>query len=282
MGGSQDKVSALPEEPSAAATPDASSEIKASEVSPAAAGRVNNGKKTSEKPFVDRITKSDLWMIGLTGTIAVGGLISAVIFGYQLSEMRSASELTRQGIALSKQSLDASRDALIASQRPWVSAELSINGPFTFNEEGAQISIGVTLKNHGHSPAANVRDFVVLDLGTSEKSIQICEARRARFLTNFTTTIFPEETIAHSRIASVDQNDLKTATARRNIIAPFIMACVDYLSQIDNTKHQTRITIDLVRAPTKENPHFAIKVGAGDVPASDLSLEPLLGNQKAD
>jgi hypothetical protein len=276
-----------PTKSSAGATPDASSEINTSEVPPTALGKVDNGDSsirtpTSEKPFVDRVTKSDLWMIGLTGTIAVGGLISAVIFGYQLSEMGSASELTRQSIALSKQSLEASRDALIATQRPWVSAELSINGPFTFNEEGAQISIGVTLKNHGHSPAANVRDFVILDLGAGEKGSEICEAQRGRFLTNFTRTIFPDETIAHSRIASVNKDDLKAATARRDIIAPFITTCVDYLSQLDNTKHQTRITIDLVRNPTKENPYFAIKIGSGDVPASDLSLEPLLGNQKAD
>jgi hypothetical protein len=56
----------------------------------------------SDQTLVDRINRSDRWMIGLTTVIAAGGIISAVIFGWQLSimkgqldEMHVASALTR-------------------------------------------------------------------------------------------------------------------------------------------------------------------------------------------
>jgi hypothetical protein len=41
----------------------------------------------SEKALVDRITRSDRWMIGLTAAIAFSGVLSAVIFWRQLNAM---------------------------------------------------------------------------------------------------------------------------------------------------------------------------------------------------
>jgi hypothetical protein len=42
----------------------------------------------TEKDFVDRINRSDRWMIYLTASIAFSGLISAAIFGWQLHVMQ--------------------------------------------------------------------------------------------------------------------------------------------------------------------------------------------------
>src|SRR5208337_2224025 len=58
-----------------------------------------NQQAISQKVLVDRINRSDFWMIILTAAIAFSGLVSAVIFGKQLiamngqlAEMRAARE----------------------------------------------------------------------------------------------------------------------------------------------------------------------------------------------
>jgi hypothetical protein len=43
--------------------------------------------------------------IGLTGARAIGGIISAVIFGFQLHEMKVAGDLTRQSIEISQRAI---------------------------------------------------------------------------------------------------------------------------------------------------------------------------------
>jgi hypothetical protein len=51
--------------------------------------------------LADRVRKSDRWMIGLTAAIAIGGIVSAVIFGFQLHEMKVAADLTKESIDIS-------------------------------------------------------------------------------------------------------------------------------------------------------------------------------------
>jgi hypothetical protein len=47
-----------------------------------------NQAAITNQALVDRINRSDRWMIGLTAVIAAGGIISAVIFGRQLTVMQ--------------------------------------------------------------------------------------------------------------------------------------------------------------------------------------------------
>jgi len=229
----------------------------------------------SEQAFVDRIRKSDRWMIGLTGAIAVGGLISAVIFGYQLREMQTASDLTREGIRISA-------ETLIATQRPWVSIEMTILGPLTFDANGAGINIGVTLKNDGHSPAMHVRNFVTLDPDTAgHKGPDFCELQRTQTAQNFAQVLFPEDTVLDVHTARADSGEIKRAMQRTGI-NPLITACVDYLSEFNNIRHQTKLTANLLKKITTPGGIAAIKPNEGNVPKSDLYLEQIFGAHTAD
>lgn len=182
----------------------------------------------SEQAFIDRIKSSDRWMIGLTGLIAAGGLISSIIFGFQLHEMQTAGHLTQESIRISEESLKVGRDTFIAGQRPWVSIKMSIFGPLIFDKSGAEIKIGVRLKNHGHSPALNVRDFVILDPAVSgQKGHLFCEAQRKRSGSNFARVIFPDDAVSEILTAFANTNEIKNATLRNGTIAPTITACVD-------------------------------------------------------
>lgn len=103
----------------------------------------------SEQALVDRITRSDRWMIFLTAVIAVGGLLSAVIFGYQLHEMKVAAELTRESIAMSKAALAIGQRAIVFVK----------DSPWRFVTENGQIKTWVVSplwENAGNTPTQNL------------------------------------------------------------------------------------------------------------------------------
>jgi hypothetical protein len=237
----------------------------------------------SEKAFIDRIKTSDRWLIGLTGLIAAGGLISAIIFEYQLREMQTASYLTRESIRISEEALRVSRDTFIATQRPWLSVEMTISGPLVFDSNGAQIDVGVQIKNHGHSPAMNARELVVLDPAVSgRKGSDFCELLRKRSETPFARVIFPGDTISEIHGARADNAEIKNALLRNGTIAPTITACVDYISRFDNVRHQTQVTASLLKALRTPDDVASINPSQGNVPKSDLHLENIFDAEKAD
>lgn len=231
-------------------------------------------------------------MIGLTAAIATGGLISAIIFGYQLREMQAAGDLTRESIKISEEALKNSRQTLISAQRPWISIDMTLSGPLTFDQNGAEIKIGLQLKNHGHSPALNVRHFVIFDpTPGGRKGPDFCEQRRARRATfqadNMTDVepaeiIFPYDTVSHSYTAGADATEIKIATQRRDTISPIITVCVNYASKFDDVQHQTQLNGWLLKVPTVEDQSFAIKLGEGTIPKSDPQLLLIFGSQRAD
>lgn len=263
---------AEPSEAKAAASGQSSSTVETS-----------NSAPISEKIFIDRIRRSDRWMIILTAVIAVGGLLSSIIFGYQLREMKIASDLTRDSIKISDSALRISRETFIAAQRPWVSIEMNLLGPLNFDTNGAEIEIGVKLKNHGHSPAMNARNFVIFDPSpAAKKGPDFCRDQRGRDLSNFAQVIFPDDVIFDSHLARADNNELKSAASRNGIIFPYITACVDYISSLDNSRHQTELTANLVRTPKSPSDSFAITLSGGNVPEDSLHLEIIFGARRAD
>lgn len=75
----------------------------------------------ANKTLVDRINRSDRWMIGLTAVIAVGGAVSAVIFGMQLSAMRGQLEEMRRAYEPVREQAEASKKqttAFLNSEQP--------------------------------------------------------------------------------------------------------------------------------------------------------------------
>jgi hypothetical protein len=104
---------------------------------------IDGNKSTSENPIsnqrlVDRINRSDRWMVMLTAVIAFGGIISACIFGQQLRVMQGQLEEMRD------------------EQRAWVSGSISPHGPIIFNKNGVMAGLEFTLQNSGHLPATDV------------------------------------------------------------------------------------------------------------------------------
>lgn len=56
-------------------------------------------QSAADQAFVDRIDRSDRWMIFLTGAIALTGIVSALIFGWQLNVMQGQLDEMKQSFA---------------------------------------------------------------------------------------------------------------------------------------------------------------------------------------
>lgn len=99
----------------------------------------------SERTLVERINRRDRLIIGLTGIIAVGGIVSAVIFWYQLQTMRGQLNSSEKQI------------------RAYVSLEADgiQFAPFP------KMHILVQAKNAGYSPAYHIRAMVRADFRTA-------------------------------------------------------------------------------------------------------------------
>ncbi len=90
--------------------------------------------------------------------------------------------------------LAESAKELELSERPWVDAEISLNGPFTFDPNGANIPLKIVLQNSGRSPALKTAVDVEPILGFMGNPVdfyrkQACQ--QAAALGSFGESLFP-------------------------------------------------------------------------------------------
>ena len=101
------------------------------------------------------------WLWGILSQHAVTsiiGLVTVLLTINQLFFLSRSVDIAAQSAQAAKQSADVAREALVTSNRPWVSIlHPSIESPLTWNNQGARVTIGVEAKNIGRSPAFDVR-----------------------------------------------------------------------------------------------------------------------------
>src|ERR1035437_444117 len=88
--------------------------------------------------------------------INAASAVAIAIFTAVLSVFTiSLSGSTRIAANAAKESADVANKTLIATQRPWVTADVIVVGPLIFKNGGAVITLRYSLKNLGAPPAAN-------------------------------------------------------------------------------------------------------------------------------
>jgi hypothetical protein len=131
----------------------------------------NSQQAISEKTLVDRIDRSDRWMIVLTAVIALSTLVSAVIFGKQLIAMHgqlNEMRATREGgdaafaaqLAVMRDQAKAMQgqlDQTVLAERPWVMlTDIKPQSLSSDDRAGVFFLVNLAVKNVGHLPAQNV------------------------------------------------------------------------------------------------------------------------------
>ncbi|MBV8107875.1 MAG: hypothetical protein JO223_25290 [Hyphomicrobiales bacterium] len=195
----------------------------------------------SDQALVDRIKKSDRWMIGLTGAIVATGIISAIISRAQQDAMQGQL------------------DAMEADQRPWVTVVpgdgIGLVAPLTFDPKGASAKIQYKLRNTGKSPALHVR-FRAKIVFLPEKTFADDEIVRAQDdLCNPLRSIknaFSDEMIvpgddgtARPYPMAASAADIADALLTKEsgpfkhpgFVTPYVIACIDYQPSPKSSEH---------------------------------------------
>ncbi len=212
------------------------------------------------------MTNTDIWMVSLTGLIALGGIISATIFNSQLSvmqgqldEMKSTGIQTNEMIAANKvlaaaaeKSAKVAEDGLFKLQRAFVSVQ-SFHGLSHTNPVTKKVwwSFHTAWTNSGASPTRNAKFYVSRyleerDIDDSfEFKIPDDIIRPIQFLG-------PRGTIGSAEI-HVEGDDLLAVQNGEKFL--YLWGRTDYRDIFDNTSdHVTKffIRVGIRGDPTKE------------------------------
>jgi hypothetical protein len=77
-------------------------------------------------------------------------------FKKTLCQMQAQTKAMTDTLGESRKQTEIARQQLEATTRPWLSAELLVTGPITFENDGVHVRYAVKSINYGHSPAMNV------------------------------------------------------------------------------------------------------------------------------
>lgn len=181
----------------------------------------------SNQALVDRINRSDRWMIALTAVIAGGGIISAIIFGWQLSVMQG--QLNEMQV----------------EQRAWIGAPKINISPIDTKELSDAtkfVRVTATFSNIGKSPALVYMGAEIVDA----KITSICVKMHREFATqkrdnpkNPGFYILPADNLPVSNFP--DGNDFSNISIARirGLKSPYVNGCVVYDDGADDLPHQT-------------------------------------------
>lgn len=183
--------------------------------------------------------------------LAVVGVIALCIYKGQLQAMRESNHAAEQAANAAQRSADTARDALVASERPWVKIKHRIISPLTFNKPAwkgpvASMVIEDTVENVGPTVALNVfswEDVIPVDSDLSlnaarARQDQWCESNRhpdTKHISGY--MLFPKDPlIQHSSVGPPMETVNQAAEA--NPLLPgkvgfALVGCVCYRSPID-------------------------------------------------
>lgn len=207
---------------------------------------------------------------------------------YHQSEVDNADASLKAAQWLKQSTL--SFQQLELAERPWVEADIAINGGLTFDINGARIPLKITLRNTGHSPALSTTVSPLALIGSKSLSAinyrnQVCQdaARTAIAYPQWGVALFPNATFQRGYDVILRQKDIDSGKASKEnpkanfgevMISPAVIICVAYRPSFNNTSvYDTAYIIDLVKLHTINNaPPFVFDIGQA-VEQQNLGLQ---------
>jgi hypothetical protein len=223
------------------------------------------------------MTNTDKWMIGFNSVIAVGGIISAIIFYNQLSVMQGQLK------------------AMETDQRPWIKVEAEISQGLQVHGGDGILPTKFTLTNVGHTPAFNVQlevwGFVSVpgvDIMAEQK--ERCERVRNQPLDNPArgAILFPGDSMDPSRysfgaslVPHFSPEDVKNGLiddgTGHKTISFWVYGCIDYAFGTPARHHQTGFIYTVARLIDRPGLPQGMSLGIDPTeatPADHLRLFP--------
>ena len=186
---------------------------------------------------------------------------------------RQAEEM-KNSLNLADEAIRTTRDAYIASERPWISVEAIVDTDLIRKDGNVEFGIRFTVKNHGSSPAINVRVcYEVVALRVAADPFGGARARVENLRNNpvmnadMGIQLFPSETTAIRWRSPLTKQEIETARVSnfRQGYLPSIYAIgsVFYQSPFGNEIYQTGFNYYVLDM---------LQPGGGDLPDFDGSI----------
>jgi hypothetical protein len=184
-------------------------------------------------------------------------------------------------LIITKQSVNTANRQLEASQRPWISFDMSIVGPLTFDTNGASMRTRFALRNAGPTPAVlsiNTTFYTyTLNAQDTESERRKACLGRSPLPELLNETLFPGETTPNGvmprpeRILTLSKDEVKRMLTQQPLVNPTVIACIFYRATFNNT---TRHTIKIYRVHSLTPAVLVVRPeDTISIPANQLALE---------
>lgn len=212
----------------------------------------------------------------------LGFIVLAVYAGYTIAMYYA----NRDAANAATNAANTSARQLELTERPWIDAQIRLDGPLTFNVNGANVPIIFELMNSGHTPALTIANEVRMVAGfgfapdpSAYRDAECIEATESVLQRpHFGFSLFPTRPhvdrevilLGNSQIADAERN---SPLHKGKIMMPAIVACIGYRSTFNNTTvYHTSYIIDLLKLDPVHGttPVFAI---GEDIPQNQLRIQ---------
>ncbi len=192
---------------------------------------------------------------------------------------------TKKAANAAKRSADTAASQLELAERPWVKAEISINGPFDFNVNGANIHLKFRLLNTGHSPAlTTVIEALPVDsyftgiADPAQYRDQVCRHANdvIQRYPDHGVALFPNSPFEQGgtwTFAEISKNHGNGSKIPGFIVWPSVVVCIGYRPPFNQTSiYHTSYIFDFIKVDGSNRPSVDFKIGE-DVERDRLRLQ---------
>ncbi len=188
----------------------------------------------------------------------------------------------KKTIDIAQKSNELNSKIFLSTERPWISVQVLIGGPITYDVNGLNVSLIFRLQNVGRTPAKNVGinfSLIALDKYDNERpnrvQKELCEqAEKIPALLQPVYTLFPGETIDQPMTTNIGMGEVKSLIERDKFISPMILGCVNYEFTFESGCHQTGFRLNINRIKRSQSGIYSICIFSddGDVPANEIQF----------
>jgi hypothetical protein len=244
---------------------------------------VRDAKEENDRQYRTQTSiKTATWLA------VIAACIYATIAAWQGWEMRKAAMATQDAAVAAQKAADTAANQLELAERPWVDANISLDGPFTFNINGASIPLKITLRNTGHSPALTVTISPLPLIGHKAANAanyreQVCQdaIRIATTMPQFGVALFPNVNFEQREEIGIGKEEIESGKASKEfpdshfgdvILSPSVVICIAYRPTFNQTSvYHTAYIVDLLKLDSANRLGVAFKIGE-DVDQKHLLL----------
>lgn len=209
--------------------------------------------------------------------IAAGIAYTIITYFMYLANNRAANA--------ARESADTATRQLELTERPWVDANITINGPFSYNVNGALLNVLITIHNSGNSPAFNatIEPRLMMTFGGQDPwkvRNEVCQDT-ARQVTKFGlgTSLFPNRDFQSPQSVQLGKADIESAQKLwqghlgNQIVDPHLVVCIAYRPTFNaNSVYMTGYVIEVTRIDPVTNLRVNNFPIGKEIDAAHLSL----------